>query len=587
MMTITGLREAYLSGETTPDCVIEDIFDRLHAGGLSPVWISVADRASAIARARAVDVNLPLGGIPFAVKDNIDVAGMPTTAGCPSFAFTPERHASVVTRLLDAGAILIGKTNMDQFATGLVGTRSPYGACRNAFDTRYVSGGSSSGSAIAVATGLCAFSLGTDTAGSGRVPAAFNNLVGLKPTRGLLSASGVVPACRSIDCVSIFATDADDAAQVWDVARGPDAMDPYSRAHDAGLGAAPWLTGTFRFGIPRSDQLEFCGDREAQRLYEQAVARLAQVGGVEVTIDFEPFRQAAQLLYAGPWVAERYAAVGDFLARNPPDADLVVRDIVLAGAAHTAADVFRATYRLEALKQQATVQWAKMDVLVLPTTPTIYTRADIEGDPVRLNSTLGYYTNFVNLLDLAAIAVPAGFRSDGLPSGVSFIGPAFSDRALASLGQRFIDDDRSVSRHAPGCIPVAVVGAHLSGQPLNWQLTERGARLICCTRTAPEYRLFELPVSSPPKPGLLREQGFEGPGVEVEIWSVPEHRFGSFVAAVPPPLAIGSLQLQDGSWVKGFVCEPVGLAGATEITEFGGWRQYLAQGPPKGGPYDL
>jgi allophanate hydrolase len=558
-----------------PADAIAEIFDRIHASDLSPVWISVADRESTLERARGIDKSLPLAGVPFAVKDNIDVAGMETTAGCPSFAYRPAETATVVRRLEDAGAILIGKTNMDQFATGLVGTRSPYGACENAFDARYISGGSSSGSAIAVATGLCAFSLGTDTAGSGRVPAAFNNIVGLKPTRGLLSASRVVPACRSLDCVSIFASSATDAALVWRLARGPDPADPYSRPHDAALGAAPWLTGTLRFGTPRDEQLEFFGDRESSRLYRHAIERLERLGATRTTIDFEPFHEAAQLLYSGPWVAERYAAVGHFLAHHPPQSDPVVRDIILSGATHSAADLFRAVHRLEALKQRAAAQWTQMDVLVLPTAPTIYTRAQVDADPVGLNANLGYYTNFVNLMDLAAIAVPAGFRNDGLPFGVSFIAPAFSDPGLAALGQRFIDNDPDWSTEAPGCVAVAVVGAHLSGQPLNHQLTDRGARLIARTCTAPEYRLFALRDSSPPKPGLLRDEDYPGPGIEIEIWSVPEHRFGSFVAGVPPPLAIGSVRLESGEWVKGFVCEPVGLADATEITAFAGWRQYL------------
>jgi allophanate hydrolase len=426
-----------------------------------------------------------------------------------------------------------------------------------------------------VASGLCAFSLGTDTAGSGRVPAAFNGLVGLKPTRGLLSAAGVVPACRSLDCVSIFARTAADARAVWSVAQWTDACDPYSRAYEPA--AAPWLDGEFTFGVPDAGQLEFFGDAEAKRLFDEAVARLTAAGGRRVTIDYTPFREAASLLYAGPWVAERFAAVGEFLSTNPADAHPVVRDIVMRGKNYSAADAYRAAYRLAALSKDAEAQWARMDVMLLPTTGTMYTKAAVDADPVALNTNLGYYTNFVNLMDLAAVAVPAGFRASGLPFGVSLIGRACTDDALLSLAHRFLDETDARPANASGSVQVAVVGAHLSGQPLNSQLTERGARLVKTCRTAPGYRLFALPDTTPPKPGLLWEPGFDGHGVEIEVWSMPEDRFGSFVAAVPPPLAIGTLRLDSGELVKGFVCEPRALDGATEITHFGGWRGYLSR----------
>jgi allophanate hydrolase len=584
MLTIAGLLRDYRSGAKRPDAVIREIFRTIRAGALQPTWISLADETDAVARAKAIDVALPLAGVPFAVKDNIDVAGLPTTAGCPSFAFTPQRSASVVARLEEAGAILIGKTNLDQFATGLVGVRSPYGACSSVFNDRYISGGSSSGSAVAVAKGLCAFSLGTDTAGSGRVPAAFNNLVGLKPTRGVLSAAGVVPACRSLDCVSIFASTPADAGMAWQLARGVDDGDPFSRAWDDGRGAAPWAGGAFRFGMPRADDLEFFGDDGAEALFREAVDRLITSGGTPVAIDFGPFREAARLLYAGPWVAERFAAVGEFLSQPHPDVHPVVRDIILGGARPSAADAFRGAYRLHELMHAAAQEWARMDILLLPTTGTIYTHSEIEADPVRLNSNLGHYTNFVNLMDLAAIAVPAGFRANGLPFGVSLIGPAFSDAGLVALAERFATLDGADPLHAPGCVAVAVVGAHLTGQPLNGQLTDRGARLVLSCRTAPAYRLFALANTNPPKPGLVREAGYEGRGIEVEVWLVPADRFGGFVAAVPPPLAIGSVQLASGAWVKGFVCEPGALAGAREITSFGGWRNYLAQRPESVSP---
>src|SRR5262249_47802759 len=330
--------------------------------GQHQVWISLSEERTAVANAESIDPALPLAGMPFAVKDNFDVAGMPTTAGCPPFAYVPERTAPVVQRLLDAGAILIGKTNMDQFATGLVGVRSPYGACSSVYDSRYISGGSSSGSAVAVAQSLCAFSLGTDTAGSGRVPAAFNNLIGLKPTRGLLSTSGVVPACRSLDCVSIFAQTAQDARTVWNVAQGFDTHDPYSRVFTPGAGAAPWLSGTFRFGIPDDSQLKFFGDDETPALFRKAIEKLAAAGGQPTKIDFSIFQEAAELLYSGPWVAERFAAVGEFLQLRSDGVDDVVKNIILGGAKYSAADAYRSMYRLESLKQRAAEQWANMDL---------------------------------------------------------------------------------------------------------------------------------------------------------------------------------------------------------------------------------
>jgi allophanate hydrolase len=486
----------------------------------------------------------------------------------------------VVQRLLDAGAVLIGKTNLDQFATGLVGVRSPYGACSSVFDARYISGGSSSGSAVAVGKGLVAFALGTDTAGSGRVPAAFNNLVGLKPTRGLLSTAGVVPACRSIDCVSIFAATASDAERVWNVAQGADPEDPYSRAPTPGAGAAPWLHGRFRLGVPRGEDLAFFGDPETPALYQAAIARLEAIGGTRVPIDFTPFRDAAALLYAGPWVAERYAAVGEFVEAHPGAVHPVVGAIIRGATKYSAVDAYRGLYRLEELKRAAAAQWDRIDLMILPTAGTIYTKAAVEAEPVLLNTNLGYYTNFVNLMDLAAVAVPAGFRRDGLPFGVSLVGRSFSDAALLALAGRYAGEadaaPPAMLPPAPGCIHVAVVGAHLTGQPLNAQLIGRGARLVMACRTSPEYRFYALANTTPPKPGLVREPGYEGQGIALEVWAVPADQFGSFVAGVPPPLGIGSVQLDSGAWVTGFICEPAALAGATDITRFGGWRDYLA-----------
>ena len=578
-LDLAALKTAYDAGDT-PISVLERVFSRIEAGSLNPIWISLVPRDVVLARAAEVArgdrEKLPLYGVPFAVKDNMDVAGLETTAGCPAFAYLAKETATVVLRLEAAGAILVGKTNMDQFATGLVGTRSPYGACASVYNADYISGGSSSGSAVAVASGLVSFSLGTDTAGSGRVPAAFNNLVGLKPTRGSLSTHGVVPACRTLDCVSIFARTATEAKQVFDAARGFDALDPYSRPSAGRDGQAPWLGGPFRFGVPRRDQWEFFGDAEAQRLFEASVLQLESLGGTAAEFDLRPFQEAAKLLYSGPWVAERLAALKPFFEVHAEEIHPIVRGIIEGGAKYSAVDCYEAQYRLEELRRQTDVFWANTDLMLLPTTGTTYTHAEVEAEPVRLNSNLGIYTNFVNLLDLAAIAVPAGFRPNGLPFGVSLIGPAQTDTALLAMAARMQQpSDPWPLTSPPGCTLLAVVGAHLTGQPLNRQLTERGARLVSTTKTALGYRLYALPNTSPPKPGLVRAPGGEGPGMEVEVWAMPTAHFGSFVAEVPAPLGIGCLELADGSVVKGFICEPYALESAVEITQFGGWRAYL------------
>ncbi|MBP2292812.1 allophanate hydrolase [Azospirillum rugosum] len=600
-LEIAALAKGYAEGSLTPDAVLDAVYARINERGERPVWIHVLSRAEAgrqleAAQARkAAGADLPLFGIPFAVKDNIDVAGVPTTAGCPDFAYTPDRSATVVQRLLDAGAILIGKTNLDQFATGLVGTRTPYGIPSSVFDERYVSGGSSSGSGVAVGAGLVSFALGTDTAGSGRVPAAFNNVVGLKPTKGLVSASGVVPACRTQDVVSIFAGTAGDALAVLKVMGTFDPADPYSRkAPAAATEPAAWPLG-FRFGVPR-DGLEFFGDEAAARLYAAAADRLEALGGTRVPVDFTSFRDAAQLLYSGPWVAERLAAIRDFAKASPEAIHPVVRGIVLGAEAIGAVDAFAGMYRLAELIRRGEAEWARMDVLLLPTTGTTYSIEELLADPVRLNSNLGYYTNFVNLMDLSAIAVPAGFRpgngpKGGLPFGVTLVGPTFADGALAVLADRLHRAQAlpiGATRHmpqgpaldadsaAPGTVRLAVVGAHLSGQPLNHQLTGRGARLVRTARTGSGYRLFALAGTTPAKPGLVRDAAGAG-GIELEIWELTEAAFGSFVAEVPPPMAIGTLTLEDGTSVKGFLCEPAALAGAEDITGFGGWRRWLTR----------
>ena len=596
-MDITSLHKAYASGELTVSAVVESIYDRIAASGERPVWISVVGRDAALRRAKELEAldrsTLPLYGLPFAVKDNIDVAGIPTTDGCAEYAYAPTVSATVVTKLEAAGAILIGKTNMDQFATGLVGTRSPYGICSSVFDKRYISGGSSSGSAVAVANGLVSFALGTDTAGSGRVPAMFNNLVGLKPTRGVLSAHGVVPACRTLDCVSVFTETAHDASIVLSAARGADGLDAYSRVPAIGAEAAPWVASSaFRFGVPAAGTLEWFGDGLNAQPYQRAIAALVALGGEPVEFDLAPFLAVAQLLYKGPWVAERYAAIAEFIENHAASMDPTVEKIISGAKNYSAVDAFNAAYKLEELRSKTRGVWDAIDVMVLPTAPRTYTIEEISEAPIERNSHLGHYTNFVNLLDLSAVAVPAGFREDGLPFGVSLIGEAFKDASLLMLGDKLhrslgttlggsdvkLSDAEilTTTMPPPGCLLMAVVGAHLTGQPLNWQLTQRKGRLVKTCRTHPDYRFYALKGTVPAKPGLVRVPGYEGPGIEVEVWALPEHTVGSFVEGVPPPLAIGSLRLEDGSFVKGFLVEPAAVEDATEITHFGGWRKYLA-----------
>jgi allophanate hydrolase len=575
------LRSGYRSGDFTPAEVIREIYRRIRAAGEDHVWIHLRPEAEAIAVAEAAADHLcrPLAGIPCAIKDNIDVAGMPTTAACPAFASTPAESATAVRLLEEAGAIVLGKTNMDQFATGLVGTRSPHGACASVFHPDYISGGSSSGSAVAVAASLVSFALGTDTAGSGRVPAAFNNLVGLKPTRGAVSTTGVVPACRSLDCVSVFALNVDDAEKVLDVLIEQDAADPYSRPFED----RPVFPRPFRFGVPATGQLDFLGDADAATLYEKAVARLIDLGGLPTAIDLSPFTATAALLYGGPWVAERYAAVGEFIDAHAAECDPTVAGIIQGGAALTASAAFAATYQLEALRQQVAPVWGTIDFLLLPTTPTIYRIDEVLADPVRLNSNLGKYTNFVNLLDLAALAVPAGFRADGLPLGVTLLAPAFSDFELCHVARHFLGQPQSPAERrqrkalerASGRVELAVVGAHLTGLPLNHQLLDRGAIYLETTETAPDYALFDLAGFNPPRPGLVGVGENRGVSIETEVWSLSERAFGSFVAAVPPPMTIGNVRLKDGRRVKGFLCEEHVTHKATPISAHGGWRNFL------------
>ena len=544
--------------------------------------------AAVLAAARAVDARvaagetLPLAGVPFAVKDNIDVADCATTAACPDFAFTPQRSAGVVEQLIAAGAIFLGKTNLDQFATGLVGTRSPHGAPRCVFNHDYISGGSSSGSAVAVAAGLAAFALGTDTAGSGRVPAAFNGLVGLKPTRGRWSSRGMLPACRSLDCISVFTAEPADAALVDEVLASFDPEDEWSRQQPP---PAQELPSSFRFGIPRPEQLQFFGDGESARLYQLAIERLTAAGGTAVVVDIEPLLRAARLLYSGPWVAERTAILEPLLRTRPASIHPVVRAIVAAGFGVTGIDTFRGLYELQACAAAAERLWTQVEVLALPTAPTIYRVSELLAEPIALNSNLGLYTNFVNLLDMSAVAVPAGFRRNATGFGISLIARAWMDRPLLTLAQRYLAAGPAFATPKldegvrPATVKLAVVGAHLAGMPLHWQLTSRGARLVQSTRTAPAYRLYAMANTTPPKPALVHvgDPALEAGGaIELEVYELEPAHFGSFVEEVPAPLAIGTVQLADGSQVKGFVAEPRAVSGARDITALGGWRAYIA-----------
>jgi allophanate hydrolase len=593
-LIISDLLESYRTGLRTPAEVMDRLLEKSAGTDEHNVWITRLPRDQVMAYVSALDPGaidrLPLYGIPFVIKDNIDLAAVSTTAGCPSFAYTPPHSATVVQKLVDAGAIPLGKTNLDQFATGLVGARSPYGACRNSFNPDYISGGSSSGSAVAVATGLASFSLGTDTAGSGRVPAAFNNIIGLKPSNGRLSTGGVVPACRSLDCIAIFALTAEDAARVLDVAEGFDVEDPYSR-----VSGNRTLAG-LRFGVPRPDQLQFFGDTEYERLWDRAVRQLESLGGSPVEIDFAPFLDAARLLYEGPWIAERYAAVGWFVDAHPDATHPVTRGIIEAGKGPTAVAAFQGEYRLKELERLSESAWQQADLILTPTAGTIYRLLEVVADPVRLNANLGYYTNFMNLFDLAGVAVPAGFRPDGLPFGVTLVGPRAADHALLEVAGRL---HRSLvttvgalevgspqpapgplSATAPrqplrqGYAALAVCGAHMQGLPLNHQLLDRGGYLVQLTSTAARYRLFALPGGPPRRPGMIRVNE-DGAAVEVEVWALPTEQVGSFVADIPAPLGLGKIELASGDLVTGFVCESYALDGAADISSYGGWREYL------------
>ena len=579
-LSLPTLRRAYGEGSLTPRALVSLLQEKIAASD-PKIWIALTPGArleEILSRLdEAAPDSLPLYGVPFAIKDNIDLTGVPTTAACPDYAYDPDKDATVVSRLIAAGAIPLGKTNLDQFATGLVGVRSPYGVPENPFNPAFIPGWSSSGSAVAVARDLVSFSLGTDTAGSGRVPAGLNELVGLKPSLGLLSTSGVVPACRTLDCVSIFTKSAADADAVLKVAAGYDEHDAYSRVPTQ---SPWWRPDAFTFGVPAPDQLEFFGNSEAASLFEAVVARLESLGGKKVTIDFAPFLEAALLLYEGPWVSERFAVIEEFMREHPESLHPVTKSIIAKGGAPRAVDGFRAQYKLRDLKRRAEAVMSAIDLIVTPTAGTAYTIAEVEAEPVKLNSNLGYYTNFMNLLDLSACAIPAGrLVASGMPWGITLIGPAFAEKALLGLAGRFMDEPAVETSLPTDWIEVAVCGAHMRGLPLNWQLAYRGAVFLATDETAPAYRLLALPAVGglPPRPGLIREENGVGASILLERWVVPASQFGSFVAGIPSPLGFGKLELKSGRFVTGFLCESAVPEGSREITELGGWRAFLAE----------
>jgi allophanate hydrolase len=576
--------------------VIESVLEAIAKGPGEGIWTHVRNAEELRADARALeqthrrDALPPLYGVPFAVKDSIDVAGVATTLACPDFAYVAKASAPVVDRLRAAGALFIGKTNLDQFATGLVGVRSPFGIPPNPFDARYVTGGSSSGSAAAVARGQVGFALATDTAGSGRVPAAFNNIVGLKPSRGLLSTTGLVPACRSIDCMTVLSLTCEDARQVATVAAGFDPADPYSRREATPFRWSSAAEGVRRLAIPREEDLTF-GDPHARNAFDRACASLESLGFTLERVSMDPFYEAGNLLYGGPWIAERLCGLEAFVSDHPSSLLPVIRTILAEGEQYRATDAFRGMHRLAELKRAIEPIRERFDGVVVPSVPSHPRINEVLADPIGENKALGRYTTFANLLDLAAVAVPSGFRPDGLPSGITFLGPWGSDAALLNIGTAFHRSTGTTlgathwphpveAAHEPpllaGSLQLAVVGAHLTGQPLNRELTDRGARFVRAARTSSDYRLVALGETRPPKPGLVRIQPGAGTAIELEVWAMPLPAVGSFLAGIPGPLTLGTIALEDGTKVHGFLCEGHAAANAEDISSFGGWRAYLS-----------
>lgn len=642
-LRISSLRAAYEKGDITPREVVNSLKSAMEAAP-GQIWITktsdeqlekyLSALESAMSSATKccteksgckgaenkdaekmgagfkIPADKPLFGIPFAIKDNIDCEGMESTSACPAYAYMPEKSAFVVQRLIDAGAIPMGKTNMDQFTTGLVGVRSPYGCIPNRYAPEYVSGGSSSGSAAALAYELCSFSLGTDTAGSGRVPAAFNKLVGVKPTRGLLSASGVIPACRSLDCVSIFALNNDDARYVLSIAGAEDEEDAYSRvapwnasasdcsakggaANSVASGAAARLPEKWTFGVPEESELNFFGNEGYKAAFYRAVEAFEKAGGTKVTVHFTPFLEAARLLYEGPWVFERYDAVGKFIEEHPDEIFPVTKQIISPKTTPHPSEVFAGFHALQGKKKIADKEFAKVDVLLTPTAGTIYKTAEVNADPIKLNSNLGYYTNYMNLLDYSALAIPAGMATckdssaaNGmldLPFGVTIVGRAFDDFKLLDVAEK-------VSPFLSEKIPMAVCGAHLKGEPLHYQL--QSAEFLGAAETAPEYKMFAFKDGAIAKPAMIHagcasescancaDNDCAGNSFYVELYALSPEEFGKFVAAIPAPLGIGKVKLSDGRMVSGFIGDSsilkmVAAGSATDISDYGDWRKFV------------
>ena len=539
----------------------QSALDAIEAFADPALFITRVPAAEVLARAARLPAG-PLHGLPFVVKDNIDCAGLPTTAACPDSAYTPTEDAPAVARLLAAGALLLGKVNLDQFATGLVGVRSPHGTPRNALLPDHIPGGSSSGSATAVAAGIAAFSLGTDTAGSGRIPAAAQGLVGFKPTLGLVPTAGVVPACRSLDCISVFAAGVADAAAVLDVMAGLDGADPYSRAAPAGWQACG-AARTGRVAVPRPEQLVFDTGDDAKR-FDAAIARLERLGATIHRVDIAPLLDVARRLYEGAWVAERTEAIRDRVEQRPDTLHPVTRAILQGGLTKLTVDAFADFHAAAQARLFAKSIFEGADALLLPTHPGLPTVAAVRAAPIAANARLGTYTNFVNLCDLSALAVPNGRRDDGVPCGITLVGPAFAEATLAGLGAAFIGEVGA------GEIALFCIGAHMSGLVLNHQVLRHGGRFLNTARTAPEYRLFDMG----PRPGLLRVAG-DGVAILGEVWAIPAAALGPFLAEIPPPLGFTRVRLDDGSTPLGFVAEPAGVAGLPDISASGGWRKHM------------
>ena len=590
-LTIENLKNAYKNG-LSPEEVINEIFNRIKIINDPNIFINLSNLDSLHAEAKNLgyfNPNMPLWGIPFAVKDNIDVNKIVTTAGCHEFSYIPKDDAFTVNLLKKSGALMIGKTNLDQFATGLVGVRSPYGAPLNAVDQLIVPGGSSSGSAVSVGHGIVSFSLGTDTAGSGRVPAALNNIVGLKPSLGSLSSSGVVPACRTIDTVSVFAMTVEDAYNVFTILNEYDEKDSYSKSFKKLPLSLP--QHPIKIGIPDKSSIRFFNDNFQSESFDRNINKL-KLNDFEITpINFEPFYEIAQLLYEGSWVAERYTVIEDLLKKNSKAIHNVTRQIIKKAENFSAADTFEDYYKLSELKRKVKPILSSVDMLCVPSIPTFYSVNDLINDPFTPNSNLGTYTNFVNLLDMCGITVPTDPRIDGRPGSITFLAMSGEDNLVASTailfeknckrylgGTKFeLENPNDLKEYHNSSIDIAVCGAHMEGLTLNWQLRDLGAHFVKKSKTSSHYKLFALTNLNPIRPGLLRSFSQDGNTINLEIWRIPKKNFGKFIEYVQAPLSIGSVELEDGKWIKGFLCENSGTINAKNISNIGDWREYIKE----------